>query len=786
MYCPLHLPTPLNPFYAERMSLPHLSFLVLDTETTGFVPKTHRVIEFACVKIEGGKKTAEVDQLLSISATNDIPLAIQRLTHITPQDLTGKPTFAELLPSLESLLSPETIIVGQNVQFDLGMLKGEGWDLTERPWIDTSMLASLVFPELQSYSLGFMSDALGLDHTPRHRALGDVRATLQLLEKCAGRLSELPETSLEKLRSIAGRAPTAYRTFFEALPRSVAVAVPSWLASHTRKSSALAPLPQAGFTAREIRVSEPMTSVSLQEEPLNPEFLAERIQSLLPHEWFAVKNVESAVRRYDIPPSVTVLYPPEFLLSEEKAKALLRQKSLTNDEMTIAMKLSLYSVSTRVDLPLHGGEYQVWAGKLACTVESPEYRERLARALHSSTLVSHHQLLTLASSPDFVFPSDLSLTIDDASMLEDTATTAFGWMCSIPTIRAASQGDPLLMQCVDTIELWAERVRDGLDLRYLTESDVSARDATITRLIDDVLKRDVPSAIRSALQDLRLILDPSNLAGRITWIEAYQDGSKTIKSVPESVSLLLQNQLFSRVQTTLLIPPKSADSLQQILGHSTADIIPSDDPLVHPLTITLPIGENLESIFRTPIGKTVLLVSSKRVIEDVYVKYGPIVEAEGVTLICQGFNGGQGRMQAEFELASAPAFIVMTPWMYEGMELREGTVDRFILQTLPFDHPSHAVVSRRSLRLKDPFNEYSLPRLKHRLFRLLRTFARHASTEATALIVDDRLRTKAYGKGVSAYLLGLGSGLGKEVEEKKEQKKTAPKKSEEKEQMKLL
>lgn len=768
------------------MSLPPLSFLVLDTETTGFVPKTHRVIEFACVNIEYGKKTGEVDQLLSFSPTNDIPLAIQRLTHITPQDLAGKPTFTDLLPTLESLLTPETIIVGQNVQFDLGMLKGEGWDLTERPWIDTSMLASLVFPELQSYSLGFMSDALGLDHTPRHRALGDVRATLQLFEKCAERLAELPETSLQKLRVIAERAPTAYRTFFQAFPRSSATEVPMWLSSHTKKSSALSPVPQAGFTAREIGTSEPITSVYLQEEPLNPEFLAERIQSLQPHEWFTVKNLESAVRRYEIPASVTVLYPPEFLLSEEKANALLRQSSLTNDEMTIAMKLSLYSVSTRVDLPLHGGEYQVWAGKLACTTESPEYRERLERALHSSTLVSHHQLLTLTSSPDFVFPSDLSLTIDDASMLEDTATTAFGWTCSIPTIRAASEGDTILTQCVDTIELWVERVRDGLDLRYLAESDVSAKDATITRLIDDVLKRDVPSSLRSALQDLRLILDPSNLAGRITWIEAYQDGSKTIKSVPESVSLLLQNQLFSRVQTTLLIPPKSADSLEQILEHSTAEIVPSEDPLVHPLSISLPIGENLESMFRSPSGKTVLLVSSKRVIEDVYVKYGPALEAQGTTLICQGYNGGQGRMQAEFEMASAPAFMVMTPWMYEGMELQEGAVDRFVLMTLPFDHPSHAVVSRRALRLRDPFNEYSLPRLKHRLFRLLRTFARHASSDAVALIVDDRLRTKAYGKGVSAYLLGLGSGLRKDVEEKKEQQKTAPKKFEEKEQMKLL
>ena len=39
------------------MQLPDLSLLVLDTETTGFVPRTHRIIEFAAMKIQGGEMT---------------------------------------------------------------------------------------------------------------------------------------------------------------------------------------------------------------------------------------------------------------------------------------------------------------------------------------------------------------------------------------------------------------------------------------------------------------------------------------------------------------------------------------------------------------------------------------------------------------------------------------------------------------------------------------------------------------------------------------------------------
>jgi hypothetical protein len=85
-------------------------------------------------------------------------------------------------------------------------------------------------------------------------------------------------------------------------------------------------------------------------------------------------------------------------------------------------------------------------------------------------------------------------------------------------------------------------------------------------------------------------------------------------------------------------------------------------------------------------------------------------------------------------------------------------VQTLVIQVMPFDHPNHAVVSRRALRLKDPFNEYSLQRLKHRLFRLLRTFSKHATSDGQALILDDRLRTKAYGKEVAKYLLAFGRG----------------------------
>lgn len=730
------------------MPLPPIRFLVLDTETTGFVPKVHRVMEVACVAIDKGDRTEELTELLSLPEGIEIPTAIQKLTHIKQEDLNGRPSFEEVLPRLEKLLTDDTVIVGQNVQFDLGMLRGEGWDLTARPWIDTSMIASLVFPELESYSLGFMSDALGLDHTPRHRALGDVHATLQLLEKCTDRLLQLPEEDLAILRDLAMKSSEGYKRYFEALPVSPAKKRPTWITFSARPVSP---------DTEPVAFSPPKKgAVQLVEEPLDPMFLPSVVAGLSGTTWVAVKNLEAAVRRMAMPKGMSVLYPPEFVLSVEKVKALLAHDTFSADEMTIAMKLSLYEPTIRTDIPMHGGEYQVWAGKLGCTKNDKEYKSALKKALTGTAIVSHQQLLAIAADADIDFPSSLSIIVDDASMLEDTATTAFGWTCYVPTVRAAAQGNDILTKCADIIELWVERTRNGLDLRYLAPSDLESREASeLKNTIADVLKGELLSAPRAALEHLLLILAPENLRGRITWIESFIDGSKSIKSVPENVAIPLRDTLYSRASTTLLIPPGSGATLRQILPD---DVKTSVQPASgsSPISVETPVGLTVESLVQSVTGKTILLVSSKRTIEDLYVRHTEAFDASGKRIICQGFSGGQGRMQAEFELATEPALLVMTPWMYEGMELPPAMVSTLIVQVMPFDHPNHAVVSRRALRLGDPFNEYSLPRLKHRLFRLLRTFAKHAASEGRAMFLDERLRTKAYGKGVAKYLLEFG------------------------------
>ncbi|MSR67609.1 hypothetical protein EXS65_02165 [Candidatus Peribacteria bacterium] len=735
------------------MKLPNLPFLILDTETTGFVPKTHRVMEYACVALKNGKIEMEYEQLLSLPEGHEIPGVVQVLTQIRQKDLLGKPTFQEMLPTIKAMLTPETIVVGQNVKFDIGMLKGEGWDISEHPWIDTAMLASIVYPELKSYSLGYMSEALHLMHTPKHRALGDVRATYQLLELCVERLQSLPGSDLDVLKALAERGPESYRRLFASLTSVAKKKRPAWLSLSKHRS------PDASDKSIPATMLKGLTknAIELMQESLCPSTLESILAGAKKGSMIAVKNLDAAVRRVEIPASVVVLPEPQMLLSGEAAEKFLEQKSFTADEMTLAMKLVLYSPKLKIDLPIHGEETAIWNAKIAASAESPEYLARRKALKKDVVLLGHHELISIANGEESAILKGARIVIDDASMLEDTATGALGWTCFVPTLRAAAACNAALTKCTDLIELWVEKLRNGMDLRYIAPSDLGAPEIEhLTVMIEGLLKTELPHAAEKALSDLLLIFQERNLDGRITWVESFLDGNKAIKSVPEKINEVLGRILYDQSEVTLLIPQAAWKECGSVLPLMMKTV---DGPVpmlpIPDFSVLLPIGVALDASIVEAKGKTVLLLSSKRAIEELYLKHAEKCEAAGTTFLCQGFSGGQSRMQAEFVLAKEPAILVTTPWTYETMELPRGTIGRLVLQTLPFDHPSHAIFSRRALRYGDPFSEYSLPRLKHRLFRLIRTFVRHMKAGSSFMILDDRLRTKPYGKRVSEYLQNL-------------------------------
>ena len=740
------------------MDLPKLPLAVLDTETTGLIPKVNRVIEFASVRVEDCEPTDEYEHLFSVPG--DIPPHVRVLTRIEDSALQGKPTFEEKRDEVLQHIGTDTIIVGQNVSFDIGMLKGEGIDLTERLWIDTSMLASLVFPELSSYSLGYVSKELNLDHKPVHRALGDVHATLQLLERCWQRLSELPPQLRGPLNSIVDRAPEGYKRFFGALPEATETDMPKWIKVPPRTWELPVPTPLKA----EPTPLDPGT-VQLIEEPLHPQFLQQIINAIAAKKygvhWICAKNLHAALRSLKLPTGVTVIQPPQSLIDHAATKVFAEQETYTADETTLALKLAWYEPSTRDDIPIHGGEFAVWNGKIACTEQSETYRNQFETD-STIRLLNHYQLLNMLVDPDHpahaALGPDAHVIMDDASMLEDTATKAYGWYCSVRDVRAASEGNDVLTRFTDMLQIWIERTRAYQDTRYLTSGDLKSPDAAglreqLTSLLEEEsIQKNSPILVQ--LQDLARTLNPENLTGRICWIEQRQDDRQLVQSVPDQIGLFLKEHLYEKHPTTMLIPPQSDSGLRAILPIGTNTSVES---LAGTASLKLPIDFSSEEktddiLGNPPNGKTVILMGSRGRIENAFVRFGISLEESDVTLICQSLSGGMGRMQAEFAAAEGQAIWIMTPWTFESIDLPMETIDHLVIETLPFDHPAHTILSKRSEHFRDSFMEYALPRLMHRLYRLLRTFSRYRTAEGDVRFLDNRLEAKEYGRMVWKYL----------------------------------
>ena len=739
------------------MKLPPLPLVVLDTETTGFVPRVHRVIEFASTQVRDGKPGKEYEQLFH---HKEVPPVVQVLTRIKTADLQSKPPLADHRDEILSHLPDDALLVGQNIPFDIGMLKGEEIDLSERPYIDTSMLASLVFPELESYSLGYLSTVLKLNHNPPHRALGDVRATLELLSKCWERLLELPKDLHDLADAIMERGPKGYKMLFDALPAPTAKKEPKWL--HWNEHSSI-PSGSRDVIAMKVPAKG---KPELLDEPLDPLHLQSVIEGALKdsstRHWIAVKSLRPVLRRLPgtLMKNIRVLHPPHALIDVDAVLRFSKQKEYTADEATLALKLAWYEPTRRDEFPLHGGEDAVWNGKLSCTAASKAYLDQF-NDLPNVVLLDHRELLEFLQDPEHpgakAMASAAHVIIDDASMLEDTSTKAFGWYCAMDDIRASSQGNPLLTRFTDTLALWVEKIRQFQDIRYLAHSDLQSPETKGLRsLLDEVIasQRWSDQQLRH-LEDLHRILQFENLPHRIAWIEQKPNGSQVLQSVPERIGLLLSEHLFKRFPTTLLIPQGSTSMLPEILPpNQHPDVRAVREPSLRGMLISFESHPNLEELLTNPpAGKTVMLLPGKGAIEDLYVKYAEALEAKGATMICQGMGGGMGRMTAEFLAAKAPAVWLITPWMFEGVDLPEDTVHHLILKTLPFDHPNHTVLSRRSQFYGNAFSDYALPRTLHRLFRLLRTYARIKTRNGDVRLLDDRIGTKAYGKTVREYLM---------------------------------
>ena len=157
-------------------------YAVIDIEATGGKVGEERIIEIAIFLFDGKKI---VDQFISLVQVDcEIPKFVQKLTGIKSSDLVNAPKFHEIAKRIIQI-TEDSIFVAHNSSFDYRILRQEffnlGYDFN-RTVIDTIPLAERFLPDLPAYGLAAICKELEITNSKRHRADGDARATVKLLE----------------------------------------------------------------------------------------------------------------------------------------------------------------------------------------------------------------------------------------------------------------------------------------------------------------------------------------------------------------------------------------------------------------------------------------------------------------------------------------------------------------------------------------------------------------------------------------------------------------------------
>lgn len=174
---------------SASMSLPRLSapvrdvtFVVFDTETTGFSAEQDRIVEIGAVKIRNGEIVEERDWLINPKMA--IPKRATRVHGITDAMVKDKPTFAEVYPEFQAFAG-DAVLIAHNARFDVAMVRAEaeraGLASPANVVIDTLKLFRKWYPEAATHQLAPLAAYVGVAGEGFHRGDADSRYAALIL-----------------------------------------------------------------------------------------------------------------------------------------------------------------------------------------------------------------------------------------------------------------------------------------------------------------------------------------------------------------------------------------------------------------------------------------------------------------------------------------------------------------------------------------------------------------------------------------------------------------------------
>lgn len=188
-------------------SLAEVTFIVLDLETTGASPQNGcGITEIGAIAVRGGEILGEFSTF--VNPLIPLPDYITNLTGITDEMLVDAPLIDQVFPEFIEFIDQhdDVHLVAHNAPFDIGFLKAAAaflsYEWPKYEVIDTVKLARRVIDrsEILNYKLGTLSQFFDTKALPNHRALDDVKTTVEVLHRLIERLAGYKVFSISEFK----------------------------------------------------------------------------------------------------------------------------------------------------------------------------------------------------------------------------------------------------------------------------------------------------------------------------------------------------------------------------------------------------------------------------------------------------------------------------------------------------------------------------------------------------------------------------------------------------------
>ena len=203
------------------------TFVVVDLETTGLGVSPQGIIEIGAARVSGGRVVEEFQQL--VNPEMRLPPFITGLTGIHDAMLAGQPRLAEVWPRFAAFAG-DAVLVAHNAPYDLGYLNAAALSYAgatlANPHLCTLKLARRLLPGLRRRGLDALAAHFGIPQCDRHRALGDVRITVEILFQLLEGMAARGITRLDQALDLQHHARDG-RRFVCLLPRDTVERLPA-------------------------------------------------------------------------------------------------------------------------------------------------------------------------------------------------------------------------------------------------------------------------------------------------------------------------------------------------------------------------------------------------------------------------------------------------------------------------------------------------------------------------------------------------------------------------------